>query len=138
MEIKNILTTNEAKYMFIAGLIRLAKADGVIDDNEFTFFQQAAYGIGLDEAAIKPLTALKDTDLKISIRFNSSQEKMFFLMQAIQLCLIDNTYSDTEKAELNNICAEMGVSQEALNAVEQWAFEGIAWSKRGDALLELN
>lgn len=137
MDINEILTTAEAKYSFIAGLIRLAKVDGVIDDKEFTFFQQAAYGIGLDHEIVQKLSTLKDSDAKIEISLKTNKEKLFFLIQAVQLCLIDGVYSDVEKEELRNICTEIGISHQALCEIENWAYEGITWNKRGEALLNL-
>lgn len=137
MDIKEILTTTEAKYSFIAGLIRLAKVDGIIDDKEFTFFQQAAYGIGLDSDFVQKLSTLKDSDTKIEINFKTDKEKLFFLIQAVQLCLIDGDYSDVEKKEIRNICTEIRISHQALCEIESWAYEGIAWNKRGEALLNL-
>lgn len=138
MDINEILTTTEAKYSFIAGLIRLAKIDGIVDDKEFIFFQQAAYGIGLDSGVIEKLSALKESDTEIKIDFRTNKEKLFFLIQAVQLCLIDGSYSDVEKNELRNICAEMGISHDSLVKIENWACEGIAWNKRGEELLNLN
>lgn len=137
MDINEILTTTEAKHSFIAGLIRLAKVDGIIDEEEFTFFQQAAYGIGLDSNVVQELSALKDSDAKIEINFKTNKEKLFFLIQAVQLCLIDGNYSDIEKKELRNICTEVGISHGSLCEIENWAYEGIAWNKRGEELLNL-
>lgn len=137
MDINEILTTSEAKHAFIAGLIRLAKVDGTIDDTEFNFFQQAAYGIGLDSDGIQKLSALKDSATKIEINFKTNKEKLFFIIQAVQLCLIDGDYSDVEKTELRNICTEIGITHEALCEIEKWAYEGIAWNKRGEELLNL-
>lgn len=137
MDINEILTTAEAKYSFIAGLIRLAKVDGIIDDKEFTFFQQSAYCIGLDSNVVQKLSTLKDSDVKIEIIFKTNKEKLFFLIQAVQLCLIDGDYSNVEKKELRNICTEIGISHRSLCEIENWAYEGIAWNKRGEELLNL-
>lgn len=137
MEINEILTTIEAKRNFIEGLIRLAKVDGFIDEKEFAFFQQAAYGLGLNDDIVQEINTLRENDAKIVIKFNSNKEKLFFLIQAVQLCLIDGTYSDVEQKEIRDICKEINISYDSLTEIEKWAYEGIAWNKRGDELLNL-
>lgn len=138
MDINKILITDEAKQAFIAGLIRIAKADGTIDEREAVFFQQAAYSLGLDDAAVKQIDKLRQSNEKIEIGLKNNVEKNFFLIQAVQLCLIDETYSEAEQKELRDICVEMGVSYNTLVEIEKWAYEGIAWNKRGEELLKLN
>lgn len=138
MNINEILTTNEAKQAFIAGLIRIAKTDGIIDEREAAFFQQAAYGIGLDDIAVRQIDELRKNSEKIEISFKTNTEKNFFLIQAVQLCLIDGTYSEVEQKELRDICIEIGSSLNTLEEIEKWAYEGIDWNKRGEDLLKLN
>ena len=62
---------------------------------------------------------------------------MFFLVEAVQLCWVNDEYSDAEKREIHQIAKEVGISKEALKAVEDWVYEGMEWNKRGDELLNL-
>lgn len=138
MEIKEILQTNEARVNFLKGLIRLAQADGVVDENEFVFYRQVAAVLELGEAEVESLEKLKDGTIEITVNFETDREKMFFLVQAVQLCWVDNNYSDAERKEIQDMCQEMDISVGALEKVEQWVSEGMEWNKRGEALLELH
>lgn len=137
MDIKEILQTNEARINFLKGLIRLANADGIVDESEFVFYRQAAVALELDEQEILDLENLKGNEHKISINFETNREKMFFLIQAVQLCWVDSNYSEEEQEEIRSICREIGISMEALKEVEMWVQEGIEWNKRSETLLEL-
>lgn len=138
MEITEILQTNEARVNFLKGLIRLAQADGVVDENEFVFYRQVAVVLELGEAEVESLEKLKDGTNEITVNFEADREKMFFLVQAVQLCWVDNNYSDAERKEIQDMCQEMNISGEALEKVEQWVSEGMEWNKRGETLLELH
>lgn len=138
MEIKEVLQTREARVNFLRGLIRLAQTDGVVDENEFVFYRQVAVVLDLGESEVESLEKLKDETNEITVNFETDREKMFFLIQAVQLCWVDNNYSDMEREELRDMCQEMSISVEALEKVEQWVSEGVEWNKRGEALLELH
>lgn len=137
MKIEEILVTNNAKSNFLKGLIRVAKSDGVVDKDEFAFFQQAAQGLGLEKQDIDNLENCWKADEKIEFMFNTSKEKMFFFIQAIQLCWVDDNYTEVEKQEMRSIANELGISFTALETVEKWAYEGIVWNKKSNDLLEL-
>lgn len=138
MDIKEILQTKEARVNFLKGLIRLANADGIVDENEFAFYRQAAITLELDEEEISALEKVRSEGHEIILDFVTDREKMFFLIQAVQLCWVDNHYSEAEQKELWNICQEIAISEGALKAVETWAQEGIEWNRCGEALLELH
>lgn len=137
MEIKEILQTKRARVNFLKGLIRLANADGVVDEREFVFYRQAAIAFELGEEDILALEKVKSDGNAITLEFETDREKMFFLIQAVQLCWVDNNYSEAEQNELRSICREITISEEALKAVEAWAQEGVEWNRRGETLLEL-
>ena len=138
MDIREILQSKEARISFLKGLLRLANADGIVDENEFVFYRQAAIALELDEEEILALEKAKSDEHRITLDFETDREKMFFLIQAVQLCWVDNNYSETERKELRSICQEIVISEEALKKVEAWAQEGVEWNKRGEALLELH
>lgn len=138
MDIKEILQTKEGRVNFLKGLIRLANADGVVDESEFAFYRQAAIALELGEEEIMALEKTKSEEHEITLEFKTNREKMFFLIQAVQLCWVDNNYSEAERKELRNICQEIAISEESLKAVEVWAEEGVEWNKRGETLLELH
>lgn len=138
MNIEEILITRESKMNFLKGLIRLAKCDDILDERELVFYQQAARGLGLDEKDIEELNSCWKEEKKINIIFETNKQKMFFFVQAVQLCWIDDKYKDIEKQEMRFIAKELNVSFSALEEIENWAYEGIVWNKKGEKLLELS
>ena len=137
MDINAILQSNNSKVNFLKGLIRVAKCDNVIDEKEFMFYEQAALAVGLGQEDIANLNNYAKSKEKLKISFDSSREKMFFLIQVIQLCWINGEYSGAEKTEVAQIAEELSISKNAVTEVEKWVEEGIIWNKRGDDLLSL-
>lgn len=137
MDINEILTTRASKINFLKGLIRLAKCDGNLDEEEFKFYQQAAYSMQLNDEDVEELNKTWNRSEKISLTFASSKEKMFFLIQAVQLCWVDNEYTEIEKKEMQVIAEELGIDRQALKKVEEWVYEGVEWNRRGEELLSL-
>ena len=62
---------------------------------------------------------------------------MFFFIQAIQLCWIDDSYTNSEKEEIQYLQEELGVNSDSVARIEEWVNEGIIWNSNGDLLLEL-
>jgi len=137
MEITEILKSKEAKLNFLKGLIRIAKCDGIVDEREFAFYKQTATVMGLDEESVDFLDYCREGTEKIEVSFEDGREKMFFLIQLVQLCWVNDEYSEVEKAEVRKLAKELEISLEALDQVEKWAYEGIIWNKRGEKLLDL-
>lgn len=138
MRVENALVSVEGRKSFLKGLIRVAKTDGTFDANEWEYYQQAAQYMELSETDIQELNNCCTVDNeKITLNFTTSSEKMFFLVEAVQLCWVNDEYSDAEKREIHQIAKEVGISKEALKAVEDWVYEGMEWNKRGDELLNL-
>lgn len=138
MDIKEILVTKEARVNFLRGLIRLANVDGHVDESEFIFYRQAASVLGLGEQEILELEKLGGGEDTITFNFETDKEKMFFLIQAVQLCWVNDDYSELERKDMRKICHELNISMETLEEVEKWALEGYEWNKRGETLLELH
>ena len=111
MEIKQILITRDARVNFLKGLIRLAKVDGIKDEKEIHFHHQAVYAMELDAQACAEIDAMwEKDDLEMSIFFETNKEKMFFFIQAIQLCWIDGSYTEVERKEIYKIASELQIS----------------------------
>lgn len=136
-DVNRILVTRESKINFLKGLIRIAKSDGKNSVEEKNYFRQSAFAMELAKEDADYLEDFWDEKDKIEIDFANSEEKMFFLIQAIQLCWVDGGYLESEKQEMKFIASELNVSEEALEKVEEWAYEGICWDRKGEALLQL-
>ena len=136
MYYEQLFTTDAAKMNFVKGLIRISKADGVISPEEQTFFIDAARGLGLSESDIAALPAVMTRTEEIPLTFTSRQEACCFLREALQLCMVDNDYSESEQKEIMKLAEEFGIEPERVHALEKWVQDGIAWKKQGDLLVE--
>lgn len=133
--------TQEDKIMFMHGLIRLAKADGIVDETELDYFKQASYNIGIESDAVEQLyieltTDNIDLDYK-EMSFDNKKKSLFFLREAIQLCYIDSEYSEEEQLEIRNIANELDISFDAIDKIEAWVIRGFEWQNEGELLLDL-
>ena len=137
MRVEDVLTTTESKLNFLKGLIRIAKSDSVLAETELNFYKQAAYSMGLTEGDIEILNECWTSSEKISFQFETSEEKMFFIVQAVQLCWIDDDYVEAERIEMRRISNELNISLKSLEKIEAWVEEGMKWNKKGDELLKL-
>lgn len=138
MDINKILSEKEDKINFLKGLIRLSKCDGINDDSEIVFYHHVANSLGL---SIEDLVHINDAWEReyssIEIVFTNSTAKMFFFIEAIQLCWMDGEYQAVEKQEVRLMAQALNISEAAIQRVELWVEEGMAWNKRGEELLDL-
>lgn len=137
MDMNLILNTNMSKTNFLKGLIRIAKSDGVLDEREISFYNQVAVSMGLTNEEKMTIKDAWQTDTKITLKFDNSEQKIFFFIQAIQLCWMDESYTERERLEIRKLAEELGVSENAIIKIEDWALEGIQWNKKADNLLAL-
>lgn len=136
MYYEQLFTTDDAKINFIKGLIRISKADGEISPEEQTFFIDAARGLGISEDKIASLSDVMVQADKIELSFASRGETLCFLREALQLCMVDNDYSEAEQQEIMRVADEFSVEPNRVHALEKWVRDGIEWKKLGDQLIE--
>lgn len=137
MDVNKILNDQQSKMSFLRGLIRVAKCDNNVDPNEKVYFMQVCQNFGLDDEAQNEISEAWETNKKIIFNFERNEQKMFFFIQAIQLCWIDDSYDELERKEIRNIADELGITELAIEKVEAWVLEGMEWNKRANDLLVL-
>jgi len=135
MNYEDILKTGDAKKNFIKGLIRLAKVDGIIDQEESQYFMSAAYALGLNSEQVAEVNNCIMSSNIINVEFDSTEEKILFFREGIQLCAIDESYDENERAEIRVMAAQMNISEDTIRSIETWVDEGMAWKKQGDELI---
>lgn len=137
LDLYQILDTTESRFNFMKGLIRIAKADGTIAKEEITTFNNLGKSMGLDEFTMNELNKLIKSNESFTITFEKKEQKLAFLIEALQLCYIDGHYTDDERTELDNIAHELNISNDALIEIEKWVIDGIEWSKKVNHLFTL-
>ena len=137
MNIQEVLVTKEARFNLLAGLIRLARCDEFIEQSEAVFFQQAAISLELEPTHLEQINICWTTKEHIDVNFETRKEKIFFFIQAIQLCWIDKEYGEKEQKEIHMIAKELDLEIEVIQAIEKWVYDGIVWNRQSKKLLEL-
>lgn len=135
MFFEEILKTAESRDNFMKGLVCLAKADGVISEEESQYFIEAAYNMGLSEGQVEEIKNCMESKERIQVSFDSMAEKALFFREAIQLCAIDVAYTKEEREEIQRLADMMDVDKALIQEIEAWVMEGMDWKKRGDELV---
>ncbi len=133
MEVSSVFNSVEDSRSFLAGLIFLAKADGVLDENEVNLFQSIALAVGIDTNFIE--FCLESPQCP-SLTFSNQVQKRVFIREAILLCYADKQYHEAEKTLLRAFASEIGVSEDIVLDLEAWAEEGVAWQDKGMQILQ--
>lgn len=136
MDINEILKTEESRKSFLIGLVFLSRVDGV-DESEKVFFKNAATGLNLSEEAQHEVNLSWTKEDMPELKFENKKAALFFVMQAIQLSNVDNSYTEREKEYVYNTALKLGVSNESVKQIESWVNEGLIWQAQGIKLLDL-
>jgi tellurite resistance protein len=134
-DIKEILKTVEARRDFLIGLVSFAKGNGVVDENELMFFQQAAVALELDQKSLDAVNASWSSGEKPMLNFTTDIEKRFFLREAVQLSNIDGSYDEPEQELAKGYAKELNIPEAELKAIEKWVADGIEWQAAGERLV---
>lgn len=137
MNINEILKTEKSRKNFLKGLIALSKADGSVEESEKGFFAGAAASLQLSIESQQEVNLSWSEEVGPYLEFDNKREKLFFFIQAIQLCTIDNSYSDKEREFVYTLASNLDISREAIKKIEEWVSEGIQWQIKGESLLEM-
>ena len=137
IDLFSILDTIEARYEFLKGLIRVANADGIIDESEIILFNNLSNAMNIDENSHNSLQSLINSNENIPINFTKHEHKMVFFIEAIQLFYIDCKVTELERHEITKIAKELDISLSAINEIEAWVIEGINWSNKVNNLFTL-
>lgn len=136
MNINDILKTEESRKSFLIGLVFLSRVDGV-DESEKIFFANAAAGLNLSEESQNEVNLSWTKEEMPELKFEDKKAALFFIMQAIQLSNVDNSYTERERAYIYNTATKLGLSNESVEKIELWVEEGLRWQAEGVKLLDL-
>lgn len=133
---QNLLDNKEDRLNYLKGLIRLTISNGEIAVEQKNFFVNAAIGMELDETDRNELENCWNTSEKIKLEFSSKKVALFFIQEAVQICLVDGVYDEIEQQEIYQVGSELKICIDTIKQLEAWVKEGIAWKKRGEKLIE--
>lgn len=137
----DVYSTETERIMFLHGLIRMVKADGIIDPAEVLFFEKAAIDLGVNKETVDALRKNLLDNMNeaeyLEVSFPTKAKALLFVRMALQLCYADGVYCEKERLEVINIANELNVSMDSIKKIEKWVKQGIAWNEAGDKLLML-
>ncbi|MEG0772683.1 DUF533 domain-containing protein [Clostridium sp.] len=137
MQINEILKTETAKRNFLMGLVFLAKVDGVVDETERTFFLNAASSLQLSSESVNEINSCWNKEVMPEINFDNKEEKLFFILQAVQLCSVDGGYTEKERLFIHELAKKLGLKSDSVEKIEAWVERGIQWQAEGNQLLKM-
>ena len=135
--IRDVIKTEESRINYLKGLIRIAESDNNKTYVEEEYINKIAEIFGATYSDIWKAEVQKTNEASKEIKFNTRQEKIIFLMQALYLCWLDDEYSDLERDEVAKIGDELGLEASELMEIESWVKQGIEWMLAGAKLLRL-
>jgi len=122
------------RQLYLQALVRVARADEALDEEEIEFFTNVAKNMGIAEAEIESLLA---TDVSLSaIPPLHNGVGALILRDLAAMAVINNELHEAEEAEIFAIGEKMGFSKEEIDEFINWAFMGLQWQLTGASLLK--
>ncbi len=131
----NYIENETDKISYLRGLIRIAKADQNVTQEEKDYYEAIARGLGIEQNSIEILKKEWDGTINDDVLFSDKSAALFFIQEAIQIAFIDGIYHESEKQEIRKIANNNAVNIAAVDEFEKWVAEGIAWQKKGEDIL---
>lgn len=137
LEIRDVIKTEDKRINYLAGLIRIAECDNNRASVEEGYIYNIAELLGASYTEVLKAGEILENGKRQEIHFETKQEKVLFLMQALYMCWLDNSYSDSEREEIVAIGDELGIHSSELAEIESWVKQGIDWMRVGAEMLGL-
>ena len=124
------LTAQEKKSL-VQLLTFIARSDGKIAEQEWRFLNRFCDRNGLT------YDINEENNLEhICGSIQSYPAKVVAMQQVIKMALTDGEYPITEKQNAMAIAQLLGFDTKQFEYIENWALEGYAWAKKGEAMVE--
>lgn len=137
LAISDVIKTEDSRINYLKGLLRIAGSDNNKTAVEDGYIYRMAEIIGASYSEIWQVEEAQENDELTVIKFDTKQEKILFLMQALYMCWLDDDYSDSERKEIFAIGDELGIESSVLKEIEAWVKHGIEWMRTGAELIGL-
>jgi uncharacterized tellurite resistance protein B-like protein len=128
----------EEKTAFLKAFVRLAKADGALDEEELNFIRGVASLYGLDESHKDEILAA-DTDEHIIEAVKGIKNRRAALELIKEMCMLahaDDVLSDDETLFIGKVGQAMGVDLDKIEQISKWVIDRIIWLEEGKIIFE--
>lgn len=131
------MMSDEDKLIFVKTLVRLADADGNIDEGEKEFITKLFKVFGLSETLADEIKATTDEEvIKLTANISSRQVAMELIKEMCMLANSDGDLSDREIVFIGKVGLAMNLELEKVEQISQWVIDRIVWLEKGKIIFE--
>ena len=130
--------TEEQKVAFLKAFVRLAKADGELDEVEKEFIISVGRLYGLNESHRAEILT-ENTDEHIIEEVSKIKDRRAALELVKELCMLahaDDELTDDETLFIGRVGNAMGVSPEKIEQISKWVVDRIIWMEEAKIIFE--
>lgn len=124
----------QERQLYLQALVRVARADQALDEEELDFFHGVAKGMGIPEGEVEQLLAGEQPLTDIPRLHNGVGA--LILRDLAAMAVINNELHEAEEQEIFKIGEAMGFSKEEIDEFINWGFMGLQWQLTGLNLLK--
>lgn len=130
--------SEEDRVTFIKVMLRLARADGTVDEGEKEFIIELAkaFGVPAERAAEIKLMKSDDEIVEESKKIKNRRVAMELIKEMCMLANSDGDLSDRETLLIGRVGQAMGLELEKIEQISQWVIDRIVWLEEGKVIFE--
>ena len=128
--------TEDERVVFLKVLVKLAKADGQVDDGEKDFIRNLGMVFGIPASRTDEI---KNVDEGVVDEVKIIKKRPIALQLIKEMCLLansDSDLSDNETLLIGKVGQAMGVELEKIQQISQWVIDRIIWLEEGKLIFE--
>lgn len=130
--------SEEDRVTFIKVMLRLARADGTVDEGEKEFIIELAKAFGVPAARAAEIKLMKSDDeiVEESKKIKNRRVAMELIKEMCMLANSDGDLSDRETLLIGRVGQAMGLELEKIEQISQWVIDRIVWLEEGKVIFE--
>lgn len=130
--------SEEERVVFLKALVRLARADGHVDDGEKAFIEELAQVFEIPAGRADEIrTAMNDDEVvEEAKKIKNRRTAMELIKEMCMLANADGDLSDRETLLIGRVGRAMGLELEKVEQIGQWVIDRIVWLEEGKIIFE--
>ena len=130
--------SEDDRVTFLKVLVRLAKADGSVDEGEKAFIVELGKTFGIPQSRVEEirLVASDDDIVEEAKKIKNRRVAMELVKEMCMLANSDGDLSDRETLLIGRVGKAMGLELEKIEQIGQWVIDRIVWLEEGKIIFE--
>lgn len=130
--------SEEERVVFLKALVRLARADGHVDDGEKAFIEELAQVFEIPAGRADEIRAAMNDDevVEEAKKIKNRRTAMELIKEMCMLANADGDLSDRETLLIGRVGRAMGLELEKVEQIGQWVIDRIVWLEEGKIIFE--